>query len=340
MPDPEEEAYSSIFSALKHPIRRKILRMLRERPRSFSEILEVFRIESPHLTYHLEALGDLLYKTEDGKYGLSTVGEAATAMMYQVEEAPRAPIHLPSLPLNWKAVFLVLMIGLILLGGLSYVQYQTLNQLSAEYERSRAEVERLQQLLEQLSNLTNTILTDEYIFNGSIGREIIFTNHTVYTASQYVIYNPFKNSTLEMKISFFVPLPPNVSMLLSVTTGHLERLFVPLKLPSSRISVNLSYLRPSIYVNATRIYVHFIDMQIINVNGNGVFYASLPSTGWYTLYFVPSFNIQGNYTTQHTISFRIKGQGMYAPFFVNVKDTKTFQFSVPADILIIYRAQP
>ncbi|MEM2935761.1 MAG: winged helix-turn-helix domain-containing protein, partial [Candidatus Bathyarchaeia archaeon] len=55
MPDPQEEAYSSIFSALKHLIRRKILRMLREGPRSFSEMLEAFRIESPNLTYHLEA---------------------------------------------------------------------------------------------------------------------------------------------------------------------------------------------------------------------------------------------------------------------------------------------
>ncbi len=346
MPDPEEEAYSSIFSALKHPIKRKILRMLRGHPRSFSEMLEAFRIESSHLTYHLEALGTLLYKTKDGKYGLSTFGEAATSMMYQVEEAPRAPLNLPSLPLKWKTVFAALMIGLILIGGLSYAQYQTLNRLSAEYERSEAEVEQLQQLLGQLGqvfNLENTILTNEYIVNGSVGHEIAFTNVTGYDmranasfttrgmsitihSNQYVIYNPFENSTLEMKISFFVSIPPNDSMLLSVTADYLKQPFLMHRLLDWRVPL------------------HYKDIQIINVNDDGIFYASLPSTGWYILHSVsstgwnlfhlvppfpplPSFTILGNYTTQYTISFRIKNQGMYVPFFVNVKDIKTFQFS-------------
>jgi len=324
VPDPEEEAYSSIFSALKHPIRRKILRMLRERPRSFSEMLEAFRIESPHLTYHLEALGDLLYKTKDGKYGLSTFGEAATSMMYQVEEAPRASLHLPSLPLKWKAVFTGLMIGLILLGGLSYVQYQTLNRLSAEYERSKAEIEQLQQLF----NLEDTILTNEYTFNGSVGREILSPNQTAYTAGQYVIYNPFENSVLEMKISFSVPIPPNVSMLLSVGARSEGKVTA-----ADRLRLVLELLR----INAT-LNVHFrmlirLPIQIINVKNDGIFYASLPSTGWHFLHFVPSFNIQGNYTTQYTISFRIKNQGIYVPFFVNVKDTKALQFSIQVGLV-------
>ncbi len=329
MLDPEEEAYSSIFSALKHPIRRKILRMLRERPRSFSEMLEAFKIESPHLTYHLEALGDLLYKTKDGKYGLSTFGEAATSMMYQIEEAPRTPLHLPSLPQKWKAVFTVLMMGLILLGSLSYVQYQTLNQLSAEYERSKAEVERLQQLF----NLETTILTNEYIVNGSV-QEVMFTNKTVFTAEQYVIYNTLENSMLEMKISFFVPLPPNVSMLLSVGTKFEEGNIMP---PNSFRSLALWLLRSGI--NATLSMPSRISISIpnginaharalINMNNDVVFYASLPSTGWYILHFVPSFYVQGNYTAQYTVSFRIKKQGMYVPFFVRVKDTKTFQIYV------------
>lgn len=84
----EEETYSTIFAALKHPIRRKILRMLSEGAKSFSEMEEVFKIESSHLTYHLENLGDLLFKTKNGKYALSSFGEAATSMMYQVEEKP------------------------------------------------------------------------------------------------------------------------------------------------------------------------------------------------------------------------------------------------------------
>ena len=82
----EEETYSLIFTSLKHPLRRKILRMLTDKPLSFSEILEQFTIDRGHLNYHLENLGDLLIRTEDGKYALSSVGLAAIKLMSKVEE--------------------------------------------------------------------------------------------------------------------------------------------------------------------------------------------------------------------------------------------------------------
>lgn len=130
----EEEYYSTIFVALKHPIRRRILRMLHEKPRSFSEILSELKIDSAHLTYHLETLGDLLGKTEKGEYMLSSIGEAATAMMYQVEGIPKPSPHFLSLPRKWKVCLSALMIGLIMFSAFSYIQYQRLNQLYAEYE--------------------------------------------------------------------------------------------------------------------------------------------------------------------------------------------------------------
>lgn len=130
----EEEYYSTIFVALKHPIRRKILRMLHEKPRSFSKILSELKIDSAHLTYHLETLGDLLCKTENGEYMLSSIGEAATIMMYQVEGIPKPSQHFLSLPRKWKVCLSALIIGLILFSAFSYIQYQRLNHLSAEYE--------------------------------------------------------------------------------------------------------------------------------------------------------------------------------------------------------------
>jgi DNA-binding transcriptional ArsR family regulator len=60
MPDSEEEIYSIMFSSLKHPARRKILRMLADSSMSFSEMLEALGVSSSHLTYHLENLGGLL----------------------------------------------------------------------------------------------------------------------------------------------------------------------------------------------------------------------------------------------------------------------------------------
>ena len=52
----EEETYSLVFSSLKHPIRRKILRVLVDRSLSFSEILEIMTIDSGHLSYLIENL--------------------------------------------------------------------------------------------------------------------------------------------------------------------------------------------------------------------------------------------------------------------------------------------
>jgi len=84
MSGPEEETYSIMFSSLNHPARRKILRMLSVKPKTFSKILEELSITSSHLTYHLEHLGELISKNEDGNYELSTIGEAAVITMRAV----------------------------------------------------------------------------------------------------------------------------------------------------------------------------------------------------------------------------------------------------------------
>ena len=62
----EEEIYSIMFSSLKHPARRKILRMLAEESMTVSQLLEELGISSSHLTYHLENLGELVSKEENG----------------------------------------------------------------------------------------------------------------------------------------------------------------------------------------------------------------------------------------------------------------------------------
>jgi DNA-binding transcriptional ArsR family regulator len=152
MVNSEEEPYSIMFSSLKHPARRKILRMLSENPRNFSTILEALGISSSHLTYHLENLGELVTKMEDGKYKLSTFGEAAVTTMKGVEEAPDTkPKHLLSLSMRWKSFFAVLMIGVVILASVSYLQYTSLNQLSLDYQQISKEYELLETEFEQVS---------------------------------------------------------------------------------------------------------------------------------------------------------------------------------------------
>jgi DNA-binding transcriptional ArsR family regulator len=144
MSESGEEPYSIMFASLKHPARRKILRLLAEKPSNFSAILETLGISSSHLTYHLENLGELVTKLDDGTYKLSTFGEAAVLTMRGVEELPETKPKQPSLSIRWKALFAVLMIGVVLMAGISYAQYTTLDKLSSDYQQTSQEFESLQ----------------------------------------------------------------------------------------------------------------------------------------------------------------------------------------------------
>ena len=126
----EEETYSTMFSSLRHPARRKILRMLLERSMTFSQILDELGIPSSHLTYHLENLGELVVKREDGKYKLSSFGEASVLMMKNAEEVPEIQKKsFSSIPLRWKSLYGIFIIGIVLLASVAYVQYNSYNQL-------------------------------------------------------------------------------------------------------------------------------------------------------------------------------------------------------------------
>jgi DNA-binding transcriptional ArsR family regulator len=144
MSKPDEEIYSTMFSSLKHPARRKILRMLSEKSMPFSQMLEELGVSSSHLTYHLENLGELVSKTENGQYRLSTFGEAAVSTMKIVEEAPAVPSkrHL-ALPFKWKTIFAVFLVLTMLLSTIAFVQFASFSQLSSEHELLKLEYDRL-----------------------------------------------------------------------------------------------------------------------------------------------------------------------------------------------------
>lgn len=140
-----------MFTSLKHPARRKILRMLLEKSMTFSEILEKLDIPNSKLTYHLENLGELVVKKEDGRYKLSSFGEAAIVIMKKAEEAPAVQKKdFSSLPLRWKSLYAILIIGIVILASLSYGQYESNNQLSKDYSNLAASFEKVQSQNEQL----------------------------------------------------------------------------------------------------------------------------------------------------------------------------------------------
>jgi DNA-binding transcriptional ArsR family regulator len=147
----EEEAYSLMFSSLRHPARRKILRMLSEAAMSFSQMLEVLAIPSSHLTYHLENLGELLVKEKDGRYKLSSFGKAAVSMMKGAEEVPNIQAkRFSALPLRWKTLYAVFIMAILLLATFSFVQHTAINQLSSNYDLLKVEYDKIQAQNEQL----------------------------------------------------------------------------------------------------------------------------------------------------------------------------------------------
>ncbi len=134
MSDSEEEIYSVMFSSLRHPARRKILRMLSDRKLTFSQMLEELATPSSHLTYHLENLGELVVKDENGKYQLSSFGKAAVAMMRGAEEVPDTHAkHFSALPFRWKSLYAFFIIAVVLLATISYVQFSSFDKLSNDY---------------------------------------------------------------------------------------------------------------------------------------------------------------------------------------------------------------
>ncbi len=140
----EEEIYSIMFTSLKHPVRRKILRMLNDKSMSFMEMVEHIGVSSSHLTYHLESLGDLVFKMENGQYKLSSFGRATVSAMKGVEEAPELETKRPKkLAFKWKAVFAAFMVAVLFLSGFVVFQYSSLNQLAADQNSLEAENQQL-----------------------------------------------------------------------------------------------------------------------------------------------------------------------------------------------------
>jgi DNA-binding transcriptional ArsR family regulator len=178
MSDSGEETYSTMFASLRHPARRKILRMLAEKPKTFSEILDELGISSSHLTYHLENLGELVSKIDEGKYRLSAFGEAAVLTMRGVEEVPdTTQKYISALPLKWKTLLAVLMIGIVILASISSMQFISLNNISSEYGQLVNDFDRVSTENARLSSYG--VSTNGFI---SFLQDVIQLNMSKYTA--------------------------------------------------------------------------------------------------------------------------------------------------------------
>ncbi len=82
----EDDTYSTMFTTLKHPIRRKILNILNQTPTTYTDIQTQLGIDNGLLNYHLDNMRDLITKNEEELYTLSEFGKATLNLVRGVEE--------------------------------------------------------------------------------------------------------------------------------------------------------------------------------------------------------------------------------------------------------------
>jgi len=83
----DEDTLDMIFHALRHPIRREILRKLSARSLTYSELLKELNIdESSFLNYHLRKMEELLIAKKGKEYVLTDVGEICLRLVERIKE--------------------------------------------------------------------------------------------------------------------------------------------------------------------------------------------------------------------------------------------------------------
>jgi hypothetical protein len=212
-----------MFSSLKHPARRKILRMLSEKPLTFSQMLEALDVSSSHLTYHLESLGELVSKTEDGKYRLTSFGEVSVNTMRKVEEAPATqPKSLSALPLRWKSLFTILAICVLLLASLSAIQYASLAEMSKTQNNLQASLDQVN--LENQQLLSWGSGTDKAVVFMKDVAQIDITKYQATLLSDTVQYRTDLGGVLEEVLKYsLISSQSRIDIVLRYRNNHFSR---------------------------------------------------------------------------------------------------------------------
>lgn len=215
----DEEPYSTIFASLKHPIRRRILRMLSEKPMSFSEMLEVLGVSSSFLTYHLENLGELIGKIDDGKYRLSSFGEAAMATMTKVEDIPTSTSTKPrrmvgkTVAIALGLVCIILVVGLI--GTFAYYapmisdKNNMISSLDAQISKLNSNVTNLQKQITSDNATINSLISNATMLQGELNSILNGSKSLL----DIITSDPsaWVNKTVEVEGTLGFPFPPSLN---------------------------------------------------------------------------------------------------------------------------------
>lgn len=275
-------------------------------------------MESPHLTYHLEGLADLLLKTEDGKYALSPLGKTAVSMMKQTEEPQNVSLLSVSFsPKKWKLLVAALTIGIIVLSAAFFLEYQSLRAPSDE----------------------RSSLVDKYIVSSSVEtalakNETSQLNYLNYTCTSimapqghtrlYSFRSLADNSTLEIEIQISDSAEEGSGISLAVYAhtihpavayiGTIDKNTEPWGLTASQRIVEWAHSYDKIW-------------QGVAIN-HSKYSISLPSDGQYFVLIEgpAEYNVNDYRTIGYTMTLQIQYQEDYVPFMIENEQESLYPF--------------
>ena len=219
----DDELYTTMFNALRHGVRRKVLRILSKRKLSFTSLLNELEISSSHLTYHLDSLGELIVK-DDAMYALSVFGKAAVEMMTNIEDPPRRYFQKNSGAI-YKYAFTIILTILVMTSALllSLVDIQATQQIIMETQEAE-----IQSLTNELKPLTRFSELDLLVNSNPEIKVASKTLLSYYSSSEYpndaldgsviLIYVPDNNRVLE--VTLMSNVLPDTIIPLSVQKGN------------------------------------------------------------------------------------------------------------------------
>lgn len=294
MEEENGEVYSTIFSALRHGIRRNILRMLNKQELPFSAMEEALSLSSSHLTYHLDALKELVSKTETG-YKLSVFGQAAVEMIERVENPPQ---EIAKRHLRYKQISIILLAITLLTSGLfgytqiqlntlSDIQTDQINQIAALTEK----LEPYESLREQLETRPETHFSKGVfaVVGWTVEYEHDFNEEFWYDANHYppyfyaIFYAPSDNLTLFLEPGKYLT-PDDFAYPLTIQKGNAWW-------NESGVKQVESY--------GDETFVNWVSPVIWqqNVSSTDIIEIQLEETGWYTLCMTGPIKVNENGST-------------------------------------------
>src|SRR5512138_2283597 len=116
-----QENVSKVLSVLSHPLRRDILLDLSNNgEQSFTDLLNLLKVDTGKLSFHLRSLAPFIEQTPTGKYKLSRAGEDAVRVIRDVEgwaevaDVQRKATQLPVASLKKRVIAFVIDFALML----------------------------------------------------------------------------------------------------------------------------------------------------------------------------------------------------------------------------------